>query len=257
MEDLSPLDLAENAERLRRAEEEKDALVSFASHELRTPLTSVLGYALMLERRMAANPDAYDEVTREAIETITGESRRMAEIIDYFVDLGRAESGRMATEIENVDLVELVDEEIERARTKAPGAVIESHLPEGELILQFDGKRLRQVVSNLLDNALKYSGTPARINVSSTIEDGSILLRVRDCGPGVSEADRPRIFERFYRGEAAATGRNGGLGIGLYLSRQLMQQLAGDLELTSVPGEGAEFTVTCPLTASRQFPNFS
>jgi signal transduction histidine kinase len=236
--------MAEAAEKLRRAEADKDALVSFASHELRTPLTSVLGYALMLERRMAANPDAYDETTRDAIQTITAESRRMAEIIDYFLDLARAESGRMATEIETIDVVELLDEEVERARTKAPEAIIEAHLPEGPLNLQFDGRRLRQVVSNLLDNALKYGGTPARIDLSCTVNDSRVFLRVRDSGPGVAEADRPRIFERFYRGEAAS--KTGGFGIGLYLCRRLMQQLGGDLELTSSAGESAEFTATLP-----------
>jgi signal transduction histidine kinase len=246
-EELSQTSLAETTERLRRAEADKDALVSFASHELRSPLTSVLGYALMLERRMAANPDAYDEMTREAIETITAESRRMAEIIDYFLDLARAESGRIPTEIEAVDVVELLEEEIERARTKSPEATIDANLPDGDLYVQSDGRRLRQVVANLLDNASKYGGTPPHIQVSCDIDHGLVLVRVRDNGPGVSEGDRPHLFERFYRSETVSG--TSGLGIGLYLSRQLMQQLGGGLEMTGKPGEGAEFTVTLPRSS--------
>ncbi len=229
-----------------RANEDKEVLFSFAAHELRSPLTSVLGFARILERLIRANPEQYDEVFTEAVQTISTESSRMKEIIELFLDLARAESGQLQLETNEVDVVELLKREIEMSVAKSPSARIDAHLPDCPLPIVSDARRLEQVISNLLDNAIKYGGNPPHVVVTCSLHAGHVVISFKDDGAGIAEGDRPYLFDRFYRGQTASDARAIGTGIGLYLSKQFVTQLGGRLELTSAPGEPTEFCVTLP-----------
>jgi signal transduction histidine kinase len=231
----------------KRAEQQKEDLFAFASHELRNPLTSILGFSRLLELRLAEPGKPLDEDGIDAIKTISSESQRMAEILETFLDLARAESQRLEVELESIDLIELLDDQIERVKAKAPELeVIWNEHPE-ELLIASDRRRLRQIISNLLDNALKYGGSPPKVWVSSDSAGGWVDVRIRDNGAGIDEQDRRQLFGRFYRG-IAQSNQPKGLGIGLYLSRQFAERLGATLELDSPPGESAAFLLRLPLT---------
>ena len=231
----------------KRSEQQKEDLFAFASHELRNPLTSILGFARLLERRLAEVGKPLDEDGYEAIKTISAESQRMAEILETFLDLARAETSRLEVAVEELDLMELLDEEIERLKAKHSDVEVNSELSPAELVIDSDRRRLRQIISNLLDNAVKYGGSPPKVWVTSGVVDGQAYVRFSDNGAGISEKDRPQLFGRFYRGSSWGNQAKG-LGIGLYLSRQFAERLGATLDLDSRPGEPATFVLRLPLT---------
>lgn len=231
----------------KQAEQQKEDLFAFASHELRNPLTSILGFARLLERRIDMGDLTLDEDTEDSLRTISSESRRMAEILETFLDLARAESQQIELEVEEADLVEVLDDELVRLEAKNPEAVIHRAFESAELPIETDVRRLRQVLANLLDNALKYGGSPPEIWVTAASRDGRAELSIRDNGEGISAEDRQQLFSRFYRG-SARSGPRKGLGIGLYLSRQFAERLGGSLELESPPDTSAVFVLRLPLS---------
>jgi signal transduction histidine kinase len=229
------------------ADQQKEDLFSFASHELRNPLTSILGFARLLERRLAEPGKPLEEDGMEAIRTISAESQRMAEILETFLDLARAESAQLEIDLEEADLVEVLQDEIERLQAKTPDATVHGEFERSSVSLRTDLRRLRQVLSNLLDNAVKYGGSPPEVWVHCSVHDGTAEVRVTDNGEGISSEDRQHLFGRFYRGSARNSQRKG-LGIGLYLSRQFVERLGGTLDLESPPGQAAVFVLRFPVS---------
>ncbi len=201
----------------------------------------------LLERRIDMGDLTLDEDTEDSLRTISSESRRMAEILETFLDLARAESQQIELEVEEADLVEVLDDELVRLEAKNPEAVIHRAFESAELPIETDVRRLRQVLANLLDNALKYGGSPPEIWVTAASRDGRAELSIRDNGEGISAEDRQQLFSRFYRG-SARSGPRKGLGIGLYLSRQFAERLGGSLELESPPDTSAVFVLRLPLS---------
>lgn len=230
----------------KHAELQKEDLFSFASHELRNPLTSILGFSRLLERRLAKVGEPLDEDGMESIRTISAESQRMADILETFLDLARAESQHLEVALEDFDFIELLLEEIERLSRKYPASNFHSNLAVDAITIRSDVRRLRHILANLFDNAVKYGGTPAEVWVTCEVLDGWLQVRVRDNGNGVSAEDRLKLFGRFYRGSAWGGARSG-LGIGLYLSRQFIERLGGHLDLVSTPDQAAVFLLRIPL----------
>lgn len=232
------------------SEQHKEDLFAFASHELRNPLTSILGFARLLEHRLGVLGEPLDEDGLEAVRTISSESQRMADILETFLDLARSESSQSDIDIESVSLLEFLSEEIERISVRQPDVTVHADVAEADVVIQTDARRLRQVLSNLLDNAVKYGGTPPEVWISGHLAAPWVEIRVRDNGSGISAEDRQHLFGRFYRGSASG-GRRKGLGIGLYLSRQFAEWLGGNLELESPPGQSAVFLLRLPLGDAR------
>lgn len=231
----------------KQAEQQKEDLFAFASHELRNPLTSILGFARFLERRIDAGDLKLDEDTEDSLRTISSESQRMAEILETFLDLARAESMQIDLELEDADLSEILEEEVVRLDAKSPGTLIHHDFESDALHIETDLRRLRQAIANLLDNAVKYGGSPAEVWLTATRRDGWAEVRIRDNGGGISTEDRQHLFSRFYRGSARGGPRKG-LGIGLYLSRQFVERLGGTLELESPPDSPTVFLLRLPLS---------
>ena len=233
-----------------REEEAKDDFLAFAAHELRSPLTSVVGMSKWLAERTAARPDDFDEDGRDAIETLEHEADRMASIVELFLDLSRIEAGRIQVDPEPVDIAGLLLEQSDALRRRYPHVVITVHGVEESCGIVTDPRRVEQALTNLLDNAAKYGGDPPAVTLTLNREGGGAVIRVRDRGPGIAAEDQARIFERRYRGADAVRGK-GGLGVGLFITREIAEALRGTLTVTSHPGEGAEFVMTLPASAPR------
>jgi signal transduction histidine kinase len=229
-----------------KQEQFRQQFVSFASHELRTPLMIMSGYAQLLTKRLVVNPDVFDERSREAIGELEEGIARMRRITEVVLDLTRIQSGQsLLPEAEMIDLRELLEKETESTRARYPGTHVDLILPDGRPFVESDPARLGQALANLLDNAAKYGGDPARITVKVEQDESRVIVRVRDEGPGIPADEQPLVFDQFYRG-ATATQKQG-LGVGLFITKRSVEQLGGILSFQSAEGKGTEFTLGLPL----------
>jgi PAS domain S-box-containing protein len=234
------------SQRLRQ-EQFREQFVSFASHELRTPLMIIGGFAQMLQKKAEAEPGAFDENSREAIDELVEGAARMRRITEIVLDLTRIQSGAgLDVEPDVIDIRELLGTEIEMLRSKHTDARFEATYPPGDLVIQSDQERVRQVLFNLLDNAAKYGGEPPQVNLTVATNPSRLTIRVRDNGRGIPSEEQEQIFDQFYRGTTAAG--KGGLGVGLYITKRIVDRLGGTLICESQNGRGTEFTLVLPLT---------
>ena len=230
---------------LREMDRLKDDFLSIAGHELRTPITTIRGLAQLLERRR----DRLDPATvNSALATISEQTEHMTRLVDELLDVSRIRTGRLSLKMEAVDLVDVLRSSIEQTQLQWPGR-IEGKLP-GPLPVGGDAGHLKQVFINLLDNAVKYSGPTATIEVTAARSHNRAIVQVVDHGVGVPPQALGRLFERFYRAENAALYA-GGLGLGLYLCREIVESHGGSIEVQSTLGEGSTFTVSLPLNRGR------
>ncbi|WP_368670506.1 ATP-binding protein [Myxococcus sp. AM011] len=236
-------------QRLQEAIRVRDEFLSVASHELKTPLT-VLGLRLQaFARATLADPDsAWAKRHGREVQGMLRQVMRLADLVNGLLDVSRIGTGRLRLEYEPVDLRALVQEVVARFQPEAERAECEVDVSGVESAMgAWDRMRLEQVVTNLVSNALKYgAGRPVRVSVE--LEAERALLRVRDEGIGISPEAQVRIFHKF---ERAVSERNyGGLGLGLYVARTLVEAMEGVIRVDSKPGEGAIFTVELPLRPS-------
>jgi two-component system OmpR family sensor kinase len=231
---------------LARLEETLDRqrrFVADASHELRTPLTSIHGYAQVLEEWALRDP----QIGPESVAAIKRESERMQGLVENLLELARGDEG-MKLHLKNDNLTEVVEEAAESARAAWNGKVhIERPTPKQGVqgvSAHFDRERLRQALSILLDNAVKYTPEGGRVTMSIVEEDGSVGVEVSDTGIGIPEDQIPHVFERFYRAEEARSTE--GLGLGLSIARQIAEDHGGSIEVRSKPREGSTFIIRIP-----------
>jgi len=226
--------------RLEEALGKQRRFVADASHELRTPLTNIEGYAEMLEEWALKNP----QTARESVEAIREESRRMRRQLEQLLALARGDEGA-PLEFKPQDLGAVAQEATRIARGAAGGKVsVEYVPPEHRIIAIFDRSRVRQALSILLDNAIKYTPEEGEIRVQARESDGQIEVAVSDTGAGITEDQLPLVFERFYRADKART--RGGAGIGLAIARQIAEAHGGTIEAQSTPGKGSTFILQIP-----------
>jgi PAS domain S-box-containing protein len=229
----------------------RDEFLSVASHELRTPLTP-LHLQLQILRREARDPALPPERLRErvtrAVERSEAQVRKLADLINDLLDVSRISAGRLVLEPESVDLAEVVRDVVARFEPQAlrAGCALELDVPAA-LMGHWDRRRVEQVVTNLLTNALKYgAGRPVRLSLAA--EEGHARLTVRDEGIGIAPEHQTRIFERF---ERAVSERNfGGMGLGLYICQQILDAQGGTIRVRSALGQGATFEVLLPTAPS-------
>jgi signal transduction histidine kinase len=229
----------------------KDEFLALVSHELRTPLSAILGWSRML-RSGQLEPSGH---TR-ALEAIERNALVQVELIDDILDVARIVAGKLRLEMVPVDFASIIGEAIDAAR---PGALakaisIESTLDPAAAPLIADPNRLRQIVSNLLNNALKFTPRAGRIEVRLRVSDGASHLTVKDTGRGIAPELLQHIFERLRQAEGSAA-RTGGLGLGLSLVRNLVELHGGTITSASAGlGQGATFSVILPIPESRATP---
>lgn len=222
-------------ERLRR-------FLADASHELRTPLTSIRGYAELFRRGASERPD--DLAT--SMQRIEQEAARMGVLVDDLLLLARLDQGRPLTK-RAVDLADLASDAVADARAVDRSRTI-ALARSGPVVVQGDEIRLRQVLANLLTNAISHtpSGTPVEVAVAQ--RDGTASVSVADHGPGLAPQDASRIFERFYRADKSRARETGGVGLGLSIVAAIMKAHDGTVAVEQTPGGGATFRVLLPAT---------
>ncbi|HEY7017256.1 MAG TPA: ATP-binding protein, partial [Gaiellaceae bacterium] len=230
-------------EELRRLSALRADFVSLVSHELRTPMAAVIGAARTLQQRWRElTPDQRESF----LELIAGETNRLAELIGDVLDTSRIEAGTFSFRFGEVDLGRLVRDIVATAELGQDEvrlrAVVHDLLPE----VRGDAERIRQVLANLIDNAVKYSPVGSEVEIRAYPEDGRVRIDVRDHGPGIAPEDQKLIFEKFGRVTSTATTRPG-TGLGLFIARSIAEAHGGVLEVHSAPEQGATFSLELPL----------
>jgi len=219
--------------------------VADASHELRTPLTAVRAYAELFGRGAAVRPQDLER----SMSGITREAERMSLLVDDLLLLARLDEGRPLAK-KSVDLTELVGEAVDAARVVEPDRPIEASVEP--VTVEGDRDRLRQVLDNLFANARTHTpaGTPVAVELHRV--DGTARLSVADRGPGLTEEQAARVFERFYRVDSSRARASGGVGLGLSIVAAVTEAHGGTAETLATPGGGATFVITLPLAVQSE-----
>jgi PAS domain S-box-containing protein len=225
----------------RKVEALQSDFVATISHELRTPMAGVYGAAETLLHRDA---ELSVDVRRQLLEVIASQSTRLKQITEDILLTSKLERDELPVERTPVEVVDVVHATIEALGSQLAESSVSVEADPSVGAASGDRDRIQQVLVNLLDNAIKYGGTPVRVRVDS--KNGYVRVSVIDQGPGIPAAEHERIFEKFYRVDPQQTHGPGGTGLGLYISRELVRRMDGRLDVSSAPGEGATFVVELP-----------
>ncbi|MGB2953069.1 MAG: ATP-binding protein [Gaiellaceae bacterium] len=232
-------------EELRRLSALRADFVALVSHELRTPMASVIGSARTLQQRWRElTPEQRDAF----LALIADETARLAALVGDVLDTSRIDAGTFGYTFTNVDVGELVHESVATAGLSQDEVHVQAEVPPALPVVRGDPSRLRQVLTNLIDNAVKYSPVGGEVAVRAYGEDTKVLIAVRDQGPGIAKEDQKLIFEKFGRVDAPGVAKPG-TGLGLFIARSIAEAHGGSLEVTSVPERGAMFTLSLPAEA--------
>ena len=229
-------------ERLREFDRLKDEFIAVISHELRTPLTSVYGAALTLQKR-----EVDDEMRGALLDIVSDEAGRLARLLDRALSASRLDANREIFEIESLDGGETARSIVDAARHRLPPGiqlelVVEPDVPH----VLADPDKLRQILVNLTENAIKYSPDGGRVEVRVASAAPQVRFTVKDEGIGIAPEQQEHIFERFHRLDPNMTRGVGGLGLGLYISHELVKHMGGTIWVTSSEGAGSTFTFVLP-----------
>jgi signal transduction histidine kinase len=225
------------ASRLSEAEEQERNFLMSVSHELRTPLTAIRGHVEALREGVADDPEA----RAMSLDVIAAEAARLERLVGDVLDLAKLDARRFTVLREEVDMAELLERAYSVFGDEARRRAIEYRADvAARPVIVSDGDRVLQIVSNLLDNAFRWTPDGGRIELSLRSQDGTVAVGVSDTGPGISAEERERIFRPFWSRDG------GGTGLGLAIARELAVALGGRIDLDSTPGEGSRFRLLLP-----------
>lgn len=230
--------LAASTVSARKVDAEKEklkALIGDISHQTKTPIANILLYTQLLKEQ-PGNTDC--------LEALEGQTKKLQSLIDALVKTSRLETGVIALHPEPGELGTVMTSAVSQLRPKAEEKGVRITLEHGEANAVFDPKWTEEALYNLLDNAVKYTPSGGSVSVSTTVYPMFSAVHVRDTGPGIAEEEQPKIFQRFYRGEAHREEE--GVGIGLYLVRQIAEGQGGFVKVRSQPGRGSTFSLYLP-----------
>lgn len=232
---------------LRRLERVRQDFVANVSHEFRTPLTAIQGFAETLLSGALEDPAN----RRRFVEIIREHATRLARLTEDLLKLSRIEAGQLKLEFRPVSVAHLIESCVETAHLKAVPRqlALNVNLPETLPPVRGDSNSLQEVLQNLLDNALQYTPVGGKIDVSASCSDGRVIVTVADTGIGIPQVEQERIFERFYRVDAARSREAGGTGLGLSIARHIMEAHGGRLWVESAVGEGSRFHFSIPVAS--------
>ena len=230
--------LAASTVSARKVDAEKEklkALIGDISHQTKTPIANILLYTQLLKEQ-PGNTDC--------LEALEGQTKKLQSLIDALVKTSRLETGVIALHPEPGELGTVMTSAVSQLRPKAEGKNITITLEREKANAVFDPKWTEEALYNLLDNAVKYTPSGGSVSVSTTVYPMFSAVHVRDTGPGIAEEEQPKIFQRFYRGTAHREQE--GVGIGLYLVRQIAEGQGGFVKVRSQPGQGSTFSLYLP-----------
>lgn len=233
------------AERLNKM---KSEFMASMSHELRTPLHTIIGFAELLEEEAEG---LLNERQKRFLDHIHKDSQHLLSLINDVLDLSRIEAGGMRLQTERVELRPAIEEAVAATRPQAEAKGVKLREPTiPEVSLRADPLRLRQILSNLLGNAVKFTPAGGRVSVSAARKGGLIEITVADTGIGIPEEERVRIFDKFYQAGYTTMGVREGTGLGLTICKQLVELQGGTIWVDSVEGSGSKFHFTLPVQGS-------
>jgi signal transduction histidine kinase len=227
---------------VRRLSALRADFVSLVSHELRSPMAAVIGSARTLQARWR---ELRPEQREAFLTVIADETTRLAALVGDVLDTSRIEAGTFGYRFDEVDLAEVLRDSVAAAEIGQDEVRLTAELPRALPSVRGDAERLRQLVDNLISNAIKYSESGGEVTVDVVAEDGHVVVHVRDTGPGIRPEHHSQIFEKFGRATGSAKP---GTGLGLFLSRSFAEAHGGSLDVESAPGEGACFTLRLPVS---------
>jgi signal transduction histidine kinase len=241
-------EIADKSRQLEAASQHKSEFLANMSHELRTPLNAIIGFSEVLSEGMFGE---INEKQTEYLDDILGSGRHLLSLINDILDLSKVEAGRMELELAEFDLPGAVDNALTLVRERASrrGISLGSEIDERVEVIEADERKVKQVLLNLLSNALKFTPEGGRIDVRTAVNEGSVAISVADTGVGIAPEDQETIFEEF-RQVGAADKKVEGTGLGLALSRKFIELHGGRIWVESQVGSGATFTFTIPLRHS-------
>jgi PAS domain S-box-containing protein len=233
----------------QRAIRARDEFLSVAAHELKTPLTTMLGFAQMLLKHLTPDGQVDQRIVRRALQAIEQQSERMSRLVTRLLDIARIEGGRLMIEPVVTDLVPLVEGVVDtmQASTTRHRLIVRTPATLEALV---DPLRFEQVLTNLIDNAIKFSPRDGEIEIDLSLNSiGMVRLTVTDRGPGIPPEGRQRIFDRFY--QARSGDLASGMGLGLYICRQIVEQHGGSIHAEFPTEGGTRFVVILPISSTR------
>ncbi|QHS56310.1 PAS domain S-box protein [Mucilaginibacter sp. 14171R-50] len=235
------LDNAQMYEEIQKLNSKKDEFIGLASHELKTPMTSLNGYLQIIDRSLGEN-----DRNKVFIQKALSQINKLSDLISDLLDVSKIEAGKLPFSLSTFNLPELVDEvaDLMQYSTKTHRIIICSDIHD--LVVHADKQRIEQVMINLISNAIKYSPQADMINISVSASHDKAAVTVQDFGMGISKEQQERIFSRFYRVDDLASHISG-LGIGLYISKDIITRHGGRLYVESEPGKGSTFGFEIPL----------
>lgn len=224
-------------------EERKDDFVNMASHELKTPLTSMKLFLQLMLKHAGANKDTQ---AQKLLKNIQNQTERLQELVNGLLDVSRLQTGKLTFKFEKINFTELVEETVEEMKgsTKQQQLILEKKVTTR---INGDRFRLYQVITNIINNAIKYSPKETAIVVKVKKEKGNVVLSIKDQGMGIDKEQQKKIFERLYQVSDPTAKTYPGLGMGLYISSQIIKAHKGNIWVESEKGQGSTFFISFPL----------
>ncbi|OGS37723.1 MAG: hypothetical protein A2293_09390 [Elusimicrobia bacterium RIFOXYB2_FULL_49_7] len=233
-------ELEDSNQRLKELDKLKSEFVSVVSHELRTPLTGIIGFAKTLLKVKVS-----DEQRGNYLRIIESEGKRLSTLIEEFLDISRIESGNIELQLQECNLVRVIEETV-TGLVVPRDVAIETIAPNGPLIVQADTNKVKQVIANILNNAVRYTQPGQKITISAEDRGNEILISIKDRGPGITKEDKDKVFDKFYRGKDDVSNKSRGSGLGLAIAKGIMDMHKGRIWVESEPGQGSNFKFTFP-----------
>ena len=236
-------ELQESLARMTELNRLKDDFVAVVSHELRTPLTSVQGYIKTL---LQLSSELEEEQRRSFLEAADRQSERLRRLIEQLLVVSRLESHVEPLVWQRVSISRVTAHVVDELRSRAHGHTFDVRFPEELPEVETDEAKLHQILSNLVENALKYSPPDTRITIGAAVEPRAVVLSVTDEGGGIPPEASERVFERFYQVDSSHTRRQGGTGLGLYICRRMAEAIGARIWLARSDAGGSEFRLSVP-----------
>jgi two-component system sensor histidine kinase ResE len=229
----------------RRLDKLRKDFLANVSHELRTPLVMLQGYSEAIVDDVAQS----EEEKKELAQIIYDESLRMSRLVNELLDLGRMEAGHIQLEIQSGNLLQLEDKIIRKFNgvAKEQGIHLQMDWQAEDGVFQFDADRMEQVLTNLIDNAIRHTGEGGTITLRTLFKDGTYTIEIEDTGSGIPAEDLPFVFERFYKADKARTRGRAGTGLGLSIVKNIVEGHQGTIGVRSKLGEGTTFSIQLPV----------